>query len=103
MVWDPKDPWSKKSDSLDDAFRQARSQLRDLLPSGGLKNIILVATAIFLIWQSAFIVAPDEEGVVKRFGVPVRTTSPGPHLKIPLIESVLQPKVAKLHRVEVGF
>ena len=47
MVWDPKDPWSKKSDSLDDAFRQARSQLRDLLPSGGLKNIILVATAIF--------------------------------------------------------
>ena len=65
MVWDPKDPWSKKSDSLDDAFRQAQSQLRDLLPSGGLKNIILVAAAIFLIWQSAFIVAPDEEGVVE--------------------------------------
>lgn len=103
MVWDPKDPWSKKSDSLDDAFRQAQTQLRDLLPSGGLKNIILVVAAIFLIWQSAFIVAPDEEGVVKRFGVPVRTALPGPHLKIPLLESVLQPKVAKLHRVEVGF
>lgn len=103
MVWDPKDPWSKKSDSLDDAFRQAQRQLRDLLPSGGLKNIILVAAAIFLIWQSAFIVAPDEEGVVKRFGIPVRTVLPGPHLKIPLLESVLQPKVAKLHRVEVGF
>jgi membrane protease subunit HflK len=102
MVWDPKDPWSK-GDKLDDAFRQAQGQLRELLPSGGLKNIILVVIAIFLIWQSAFIVAPDEEGVVKRFGVPVRTVSPGPHLKIPLLESVLQPKVAKLHRVEVGF
>jgi membrane protease subunit HflK len=102
MVWDPKDPWSK-GDKLDDAFRQAQGQLRELLPSGGMKNIILVVLAIFLIWQSAFIVAPDEEGVVKRFGVPVRTVSPGPHLKIPLLESVLQPKVAKLHRVEVGF
>ena len=28
---------------------------------------------------------------------------PGPHLKIPLVESVLQPKMAKLHRVEIGF
>ena len=105
MVWDPKDPWSK-GDKFDDAFRQAQGQLgqlRELLPSGGIKNIILVVIAIFLIWQSAFIVAPDEEGVVKRFGVPVRTVLPGPHLKIPLLESVLQPKVAKLHRVEVGF
>ncbi len=102
MVWDPKDPWSK-GDKFDDAFKQAQGQLRELLPSGGLKNVILVVVAIFLIWQSAFIIAPDEEGVVKRFGVPVRTVSPGPHLKIPLLESVLQPKVAKLHRVEVGF
>ena len=50
-----------------------------------------------------FIVAPDEEGVVKRFGVPVRAVDPGPHLKIPIVETVLQPKVAKLHRVEIGF
>ena len=50
-----------------------------------------------------FIVAPDEEGVVKRFGVPVRQVEPGPHFKIPLVETVLQPKVAKLYRVEVGF
>ncbi|MGH7411418.1 MAG: FtsH protease activity modulator HflK, partial [Candidatus Methylomirabilis sp.] len=45
----------------------------------------------------------DEEGVVKRFGAVVRTVEPGPHPKIPLIETVLQPKVAKLHRIEVGF
>ena len=74
MVWDPKDPWSK-GDKFDDAFRQAQGQLgqlREFLPTGGLKNVILVVAAIFLIWQSAFIVAPDEEGVVKRFGIPVR-------------------------------
>lgn len=66
-------------------------------------NIVVAALLILLVWQSIFIVAPDEEGVVKRFGVPVRTVEPGPHFKIPLIETVLQPKVAKLHRVEVGF
>ena len=103
MVWDPKDPWSKKGDDLDQAFKQAQGQLRDLLPTGGFRNLLLVALTIFLIWQSAFIVAPDEEGVVKRFGIPVRVVDPGPHMKIPIVESVLQPKVAKLHRVEIGF
>lgn len=103
MVWDPKDPWSKKHDIFDDAIRQARSQLQQLLPSGGLRSLLLVALLIALVWHSAFIVAPDEEGVVKRFGIPVRIVGPGPHLKIPLVETVLQPKVAKLHRVEIGF
>jgi membrane protease subunit HflK len=103
MVWDPKDPWSKKSDPLEEAIRQAQSQFRNLIPSGGFRNILLAGLLFFLAWQSAFIVAPDEEGVVKRFGVPVRTVGPGPHVKIPLVESVLQPKVEKLHRIEVGF
>lgn len=103
MVWDPKDPWSKKRDPLEDAFKQAQSQFKSFMPSSGFRNFALAALLVFLAWQSAFIVAPDEEGVVKRFGVPVRTVGPGPHGKIPLIESVLQPKVEKLHRVEVGF
>jgi membrane protease subunit HflK len=112
MVWDPKDPWSRKSDPLEDALRQAQSRFKDLfppgrlknlLPSGGLINLVIAAVLVLLVWQSVFIVAPDEEGVVKRFGAPVRTVEPGPHFKIPIIESVLQPKVAKLHRVEVGF
>src|SRR6478736_9749 len=103
MVWDPKDPWSKKSDPLEDVLRQAQTQFRNFLPSGGFRNVLLAGLLIFLVWQSAFIIGPDEEGVVKRFGIPVRTVGPGPHLKIPLVESVLQPKVAKLHRVEIGF
>jgi membrane protease subunit HflK len=110
MVWDPKDPWSKKSDPLEDALKQAQSQFKNLMPSfknlipsGGFRNIALAGLLVFLAWQSVFIVAPDEEGVVKRFGVPVRTVGPGPHGKIPLVETVLQPKVQKLHRIEVGF
>ncbi len=103
MVWDPKDPWSKKGDHLDDAFKQATAQFQQMMPSSGLRKLLFAAFLIFLAWQSAFIVSPDEEGVVKRFGDVVRTVGPGPHMKIPLIETVLQPKVAKLHRIEVGF
>ena len=110
MVWDPKDPWSRKSDPLEDALKQAQSQFKNilpsfnsLLPSSGFRNIVIAALVIFVAWSSVFIVAPDEEGVVKRFGVPVRSVGPGPHGKIPIIETVLQPKVQKLHRIEVGF
>src|SRR5215510_3494530 len=103
MVWDPKDPWSKRNDPLEEALKQAQTQFRNFIPTGGFKNILLAGLVLFLAWQSAFIVAPDEEGVVKRFGVPVRTVGPGPHGKIPFVETVLQPKVQKLHRIEVGF
>ncbi|MDH5337642.1 MAG: FtsH protease activity modulator HflK, partial [Nitrospira sp.] len=115
MVWDPNDPWSRKDDPLEEALKQARSKMKALfsaeefsgwknrLPAGGFLDVAITALLILFIWQSVYIVAPDEEGVVKRFGVPVRAAEPGPHFKIPLVETVLQPKVAKLYRVEVGF
>ncbi len=103
MALDPKDPWGQKSDPIDEVLRQAQAHLRQLNLFRGLRPILLILLAIILVWQGAFIVAPDEEGVVKRFGDVVRTVGPGPHLKIPFVESVLQPKVAKIHRIEVGF
>jgi membrane protease subunit HflK len=102
MVWDPKDPWSRK-DPLDDVLRQAQSQLRGMIPSGGVRALLVAVVLVILVWQGTYIVAPDEEGVVKRFGDVVRSAGPGPHLKIPFIETVERPKVEKLHRLEVGF
>lgn len=58
MVWDPKDPWGKKPDPLEEAFKQAQSQfknifppggLKNLLPSGGIVNLIIAALLIFLV------------------------------------------------------
>lgn len=103
MVWNPKDPWNKKDDPVDDALRRATSQFKELMPTRGLRTFVLLAVALLAASQSFFIVAPDEEGVVRRFGDVVRTVGPGPHFKLPFLENVLHPKVAKLHRVEVGF
>jgi membrane protease subunit HflK len=103
MIWDPKDPWSRKGDPIDDLLRQAQARVGQMMPSRGLRSIFVLLVLAVLVWQGIFIVAPDEEGVVKRFGDVVRTVGPGPHLKVPLIESVLQPKVTTVHRIEVGF
>ena len=103
MAWDPREPWGGKPDPVDDLLRQAQDQLRQVLPYRGLATLLTVLAVLLLLWQSAFIVAPDEEGVVKRFGEVARRAGPGPHLKLPFIESVSRPKVEKLHRVEIGF
>ena len=103
MAWEPKDPWGRKNDPLDDVLRQAQDQFKQLMPLRGGRTLFLVLLVVLMVWQGTFIVAPDEEGVVKRFGAVVRNVGPGPHLKIPFIESVLQPKVKKLLRKEVGF
>jgi membrane protease subunit HflK len=103
MVWDPKDPWGKRSDSIDDALRQAQDRLRQMMPFKGIRSLLLLLLLVVMVWQGTFIVAPNEEGVVKRFGDVARTAGPGPHLKIPFIETVLHPKVEQLHRIEIGF
>ena len=105
MAWEPKDPWGQQGggDPLDDVINKAKEQWQRMKPTRGMKSIILVVAGILVLSQSVFKVEPDEEGLVKRFGDVVRTVEPGPHLKIPFIESVVTPKVQKLHRIEVGF
>jgi len=71
------------------------------IPALGL--VVAVIVVFSVIFGSFYTVAPEELGVVKRFGKVVRTTSPGPHFKIPFIETVLKPQVTKVHRIEVGF
>jgi len=77
------------------------NEFKKKAPSVGIAIVIVVIVAIA--YGSFYTVAPEELGVVKRFGRAVRTASPGPHFKIPFMETVLKPQVTKVHRVEVGF
>jgi membrane protease subunit HflK len=95
--------------------REVPPDLEELIRKGGdfFKNfgkkipaVGLIVTIILIVVMavgSFYIISPEEVGVVKRFGKVVRITTPGPHLKIPFIETVLKPKVTKVHRLEVGF
>lgn len=74
-------------------------------PSGGGKTkwVLLVLIAVWLL-SGIYIVNPDEQGVVLRFGKYNRTVEAGPHYALPFpIETVYTPKVTQVQRVEVGF
>ena len=102
MAWEPRDLGGGKAD-FERQWAEVQQRLRRVFGFRGWTPIVVLLTAVLLAWQGFYIVAPDEQGVVKRFGRVVRITPPGPHFKIPLIETALIPKVTQLHRIEVGF
>jgi len=61
---------------------------------------------IFLLYLATgiFVVAPDEQGVIRRFGKFIRLESPGLNYHLPFpIESVVTPEVTQVKRLEIGF
>ena len=65
----------------------------------------MVAFSILVsIKQCAFIISPDESGIIQRFGRYHRTLGPGLNFKIPFqIEELTLVKVTKINRFEFGF
>jgi membrane protease subunit HflK len=76
-------------------------------PSTGRRlNPYLVVLVGLLVWGATgiYIVAPDERGVVLRFGKVVRETESGPHYHLPWpIEQVFTPSVTSIRKDEIGF
>jgi membrane protease subunit HflK len=68
-----------------------------------LKFAIPVLLILWLL-TGIYIIDPDEQGVVRRFGRVVRITEPGPHYRLPTpIEKVNKPKIQQVRRLEIGF
>ena len=66
-------------------------------------RIVLILLAIAVLISTYYQVNADSVAVVQRFGRYVRTTDPGPHLKIPLIETVTVVPVQRQLKAEFGF
>ena len=74
------------------------------LPSGALRAAALGLAALLLVLTAYYQVEPEEVGVVQRFGAYVRTSGPGPHLKLPFgAESVTKVPVQRQLKMEFGF
>lgn len=100
MAWKSNDV--EEGDILDQTVARAKRIFKGKkLPGLGIIGIIL----LFLWLASGFyIVSPDEQGAVRRFGKMVRITSPGPNYHLPYpIEKVNKPKVTEVKRIEIGF
>ncbi|HEX9427880.1 MAG TPA: FtsH protease activity modulator HflK [Candidatus Polarisedimenticolia bacterium] len=81
-------------------------------PQGGapasLARLVLGGAAalafVVALFTSYYQVEPDEVAVVQRFGAYVRTTEPGPHLKVPFfIETATKVPVQRQLKMEFGF
>jgi membrane protease subunit HflK len=74
------------------------------LPRGTGWIILGVLAAVVILFGSFYQVAPDEMGVIQRFGKFVRTSEPGLHLKLPLgIETLTKVPVQQQLKQEFGF
>src|SRR2546427_8655443 len=93
---------------LEELLRRSQDKLRTVLPGGNLggKGLSLIVLAPIAIWgfSGFFQVAPDELGVVMRFGKYVRDAKPGLNYHLPYpVESVLTPKVTRVNRIDIGM
>lgn len=94
-------PFNGRGGGSENPFKKL-SQLR--FPNG--KGFLFVGLGVVALWllSGIYIINPDEEGVVLRFGKYDRTEGPGPHYAWPApIESVYKPQVTQVLRSEVGF
>lgn len=110
MAWQDNEgnPWgNKQPPDLREALEKIKKAIPFKIPFGGKYGLIpIIVVVLLLVWLGSgiYFVAPDEVGVVKRFGKAVRSTTPGPHYRIPApIETVLKPKVTQVQRIEIGF
>ncbi|MBF0238568.1 MAG: FtsH protease activity modulator HflK [SAR324 cluster bacterium] len=100
-----KSPWDKnQSPNVDEILNKLQQQFQrgfDQKPLGFL--IIFVIIALWLV-TGVFIVDPQEQAVIKRFGVVMDTVGPGPHYHLPApIETIEKEKVTAVQRIEIGF
>lgn len=65
---------------------------------------VVFVVVVFAVGTLFYSIAPDEEGVVLRFGEHVNTTAPGLHMKLPWpIDEVRPVPVQKIRTLEFGF
>jgi len=73
-------------------------------PHGGSAFVAGFAAPVVWLLSGAFIVQPDEQGIVLRFGAFVRTAPPGINYHLPWpVEYALTPSVTRENQINIGY
>lgn len=89
---------------IDIGGRSFRVPTPPRLPFGVWRGIPAALVGVILLFTTYYQLEPEEVGVVQRFGAYVRTSEPGPHLKLPFgIETVTKVPVQRQLKMEFGF
>jgi len=99
----PREPWGQ-GPVIDVGGRGFRLPPVPRLPLGALRLGAIALAVLVLLLTTYYQVEPEEVGVIQRFGAYVRTSEPGPHLKLPFgIERVTKVPVQRQLKMEFGF
>lgn len=92
---------------LEAVIAQVKEQFAQLLPSGGLRPVLVVVILILaavMFWTAYYTVPSDSVAVVQRFGAYYKEMPAGLHLKLPLgIDTVSIVPVKRQLKQEFGF
>jgi len=92
---------------IEELLRRGQDRLRGFLPGNlGGKGFSLIVLLAIAIWMGSgfYTIAPEEQGVVLRFGDYNKTSQPGLNYHFPYpVESVIKVPVLTVRRVEIGY
>jgi membrane protease subunit HflK len=94
---------------LEELLKRGQDRFRQAMPGGGIGGgflalIIIVALAVVAFFAFTVRIDTNQQGVVLRFGEIHRTLTPGLNFRLPYpIETVYQPNVTNINRIEVGI
>lgn len=90
---------------FEEMLQKIREKFRGRFRLGGsLWLLILAALIVAAGYASVYKIAPEETGVIQRFGRYVRVTGPGLHFKLPFgIEKVRKVKTGRNFQMEFGY
>ena len=108
-----KGPWGSGPQSsgpnppdLEELLRRSQDKLRNFLPGGNLgsRGFSIIAMIVFALWiaSGAFVVQPQELGVVLRFGQYVRLAQPGLNYHLPYPIETARTQSLQNNYLEVG-
>ena len=107
---DRDNPWGRGTNlgsDLEDLVQQGQVRLKQILPSGGPRGVIVLAVLALAglgAWTAYYTVPSDSVAVVQRFGKYLKDVQPGLHFKLPLgIDKATIVPVKRQLKQEFGF
>jgi membrane protease subunit HflK len=80
-----------------DALKKIRVKKKPVL------QLLLIVVVLILAFGSFYRIEPEQVGIILRFGKYTRTTDPGLHFKMPIIENITKVRVQRQLKEEFGF
>jgi len=104
-------PWgggANPGSEFENLVRQGQDRLKQIMPSGGQRGLIIVLAILALAglsaWTAYYTVPSDSVAVVQRFGKYIKDVPPGLHFKLPLgIDTATIVPVKRQLKQEFGF